>query len=84
MFMPKEIFWVKDGREVDFTLTKDDKIISMIEVKVTDDKPSKALIWFQEKYGFSAVQVVKELRHEYQAGNITIRQASSFLKELAL
>lgn len=74
----------KDRREVDFALAKDDKIISMIEVKVKDDKPSKALVWFQERYGFLAMQVVKELRNEYQTNNIIIRKAESFLKELDL
>jgi hypothetical protein len=74
----------KDGREVDFALAKDNKIVNILEAKISDGEPSKALIWFQEKYNFPAIQVVKELRLEHQVRNIAIRRASAFLQELDL
>ncbi|HBC71181.1 MAG TPA: hypothetical protein DCZ38_00150 [Coxiellaceae bacterium] len=74
----------KDGREVDFALAKDNKIDNIIEAKISDGEPSKALIWFQEKYKFPATQVVKELRHEHKVRNVSIIRASTFLQELYL
>jgi predicted AAA+ superfamily ATPase len=74
----------KDGREVDFALVKDNKISNIIEAKLTDGEPTKALAWFQEKYNFPAIQIVKELRHEHQVRNIDIRRASKLLPELEL
>ena len=74
----------KDGREVDFALVKDNKITSMLEVKVRDGEPSKSLVWFHEKYNFPAAQIVKELRLEHKVRNINIRRASLFLQELDL
>lgn len=74
----------KDGREVDFALAKDNKIVNILEAKISDGESSKALIWFQEKYNFPAIQVVKELRLEHQVRNIAIRRASAFLQELDL
>lgn len=74
----------KEGREVDFVLTKDNQADKILEVKVSDGVPSKSLIWFKEKYNFQAIQVVKELRQEHQIQDIAIRRASSFLQELDL
>ena len=74
----------KDGREVDFALVKDNKVISMLEAKLSDGGPNKSLVWFQNRYNFPAIQIVKELRLEYKAGNIDIKRASLFLQELDL
>jgi hypothetical protein len=54
----------------------------IIEVKVADDKPSKALINFQKKYQYPASQLVYNLRNEYKIGEIEILQAKKFLQNL--
>lgn len=74
----------KDKKEVDFVLAKDNLIEKIIEVKYSNGDLSKSLYNFHEKYQFPAIQVVKELRHEKDLGNIQILRAESFLKSLYL
>lgn len=74
----------KDGKEVDFCLVNDGKIIQAIEVKNRDSNLAKNLKYFCRKYGFSGVQVVKELKREKAVDNIEIRKAHNFLKQLFL
>ncbi|OGT64570.1 MAG: hypothetical protein A3J38_02105 [Gammaproteobacteria bacterium RIFCSPHIGHO2_12_FULL_45_9] len=74
----------KEGQEVDFALVKDDTIEQMIEVKYSDGDISRSLYTFRKKYGFDAVQLVKELRLERQVDGITVRKAEAFLAELFL
>jgi predicted AAA+ superfamily ATPase len=74
----------KDGLEVDFALACQDEVESIIEVKLSDSTPSKALVHFHEKYGYSAVQVVKTLRHEHQQKEIRVVRAQNFLSQLFL
>ena len=72
----------KEGREVDFCLVEDGVVEKMIEVKAADTKPDKNLNYFRQRYGFRAVQVVGQLRKEYQAEGIEIRAAEKFLQGL--
>lgn len=74
----------KEGQEVDFTLVLKDKPIQIIEVKLTDGDVSPALKMFHEKYHYPAVQVVKNLRTEYQRGGIKVLKAQDFLSELII
>jgi len=74
----------KDGVEVDFAIACQDEVESIIEVKLSDSTPSKALVSFHEKYGYPAVQVVKTLRHEHQQKEIRVVRAESFLSQLFL
>lgn len=74
----------KDGKEIDFCLTENGKIITVIEAKNRDSDVSKNLKYFCKKYGLKGVQAVKELRHERIADNIEIRKAHTYLKELFL
>ena len=74
----------KDNREVDFAIAKDDSLISLIEVKLSDNKISDSLKYFQKKYGTPAVQIVKNIRHEYRKDDIEIRDATKFLTALDL
>lgn len=72
----------KEHKEVDFALVNDMKIEIMIEAKLQDKNLGKSLIYFHNTYHLPAVQVVKELRLEKKEGEILIRKADHFLKEL--
>ncbi|MCF7799399.1 ATP-binding protein [Candidatus Babeliales bacterium] len=74
----------KDGAEVDFALVLQDKVENIIEVKLADTTPSRALTSFYEKYNYPAIQLVKYLRHEQKQNGIKILSAESFLSKLFL
>lgn len=77
-------FRTKDGKEVDFAIIKNSEVEKIIEVKTSNQKLSKPLKFFSEKYKLKGVQVVKELKREKLIGNIEILKAENFLKELFL
>lgn len=74
----------KDGREIDFFLTKEERPALMIEVKWSDAERSPNFSLF-EKYlaGAKKVQIVKELKKEktYPDG-LEIRTAKNWLSEM--
>ncbi len=74
----------KDGIEVDFALTCQDKIEKIIEVKLADNALNKTLIYFHQKYNYPAIQLVKFLHHEHEKNEIKILNAEKFLSKLFL
>jgi len=74
----------KDKHEVDFAIVRNNEIEKIIEVKHADDKISKSLKYFHEKYNLPAIQLVKELKREYQQGSLQVRRGIDFLSELDL
>lgn len=74
----------KDGLEVDFVLVYKDEVVSSIEVKLSDQVPSRALSYFHEKYNYPAIQLVKNLRHEQELRGIKILLAEEFLASLMM
>ena len=50
----------KDKQEVDFVITKNNKPLLMIEIKLSDEEPSANLINFQDVLNIPAVQLVKK------------------------
>jgi uncharacterized protein len=74
----------KDGDEVDFAIVYRDEIESMVEVKLSDQRISKPLAKFHQKYGYPASQLVKSLRNDYQQGGISVLKADKFLSQLFL
>ena len=75
----------KEGREVDFSLVDtDDKIETIIEVKLSDDQLSKNLKYFSDKYALKGIQIVKNLKREKSIGALKIVKAENYLKELFL
>ncbi|MDE3056213.1 MAG: ATP-binding protein [Verrucomicrobiota bacterium] len=74
----------KEKKEVDFVLTCDNQIESIIEAKTSDSELHQGLLYFHEKYKLPALQVVKELKHERKDRGIQIVRASSFLPSLYL
>jgi uncharacterized protein len=74
----------KDGKEVDFALIKADQIEQAIEVKLSDKELAKSLVWFHERFNIPSVQIVKNLKTEYQKGTISVLKANEYLKKLFL
>jgi predicted AAA+ superfamily ATPase len=50
----------KANREVDFLIADDNEPFLLIEVKQTETEPSKPLLFFQERLGTPAVQLISE------------------------
>ncbi len=74
----------KEKKEVDFALAIDGLPPTIIEAKFTAAQVSPPLNYFHQKYDLPAIQVVRHLRQEYMAGEIQVRRAFNFLKELRL
>jgi predicted AAA+ superfamily ATPase len=73
----------KDGAEVDFALSEKGRLTQLVECKLTDDKPHRALQRFaREQAPVDAVQVVRHLRHNFTMGEIRLADAPTFLYEL--
>ena len=74
----------KDGKEVDFSLSRKGKATHLIEVKVSDDSPSASLVLFARKLPeANAIQLVQNLRHEQQKDSIAIISAGKWLAQLS-
>jgi uncharacterized protein len=79
----------KDGAEVDFCLSHKapagDTLTHLIECKLSDTKPHRALVRFAEQWGDAqALQVVRNLRTEQDFGRVVVRDAAQWLRSLAV
>jgi predicted AAA+ superfamily ATPase len=72
----------KDGQEVDFCYVRDSKPQFLVEAKYSDSSISKNLFYFCSRYGILGIQLVKDIKRERQEGNIEMRSADGWLKEL--
>jgi len=72
----------KEGREVDFLLVDEDSPKAMIEAKWGDREPSPQLRYFRDRYPIEAIQLVAELRQDYDSGGIALRRAAGWLGAL--
>jgi len=74
----------KDGAEVDFALSEEHRLTQLIECKLADATPHRALAAFAERFpNARAVQLVRELRQEEQRGRIEVLRAAPWLNGLA-
>ncbi len=74
----------KDGAEVDFALSREGALTQLVECKLRDDKPHRALQRFALECGPApAVQLVRELRQEQDHGRVQVRRAAAWLAQLA-
>jgi len=71
----------KDGKEVDFALVNENKIVELIEVKHKKSDIPKNLKYFCDKYNLKGVLLVKELKREYKVENIEVRLSTNYLSE---
>jgi predicted AAA+ superfamily ATPase len=74
----------KDGKEVDFAVSKEGVITDLIEVKLSESALSSTLRFFSKRLpGASAYQLVHNLRQEQCIDRISIVQAGKWLSELS-
>ena len=74
----------KEGKEVDFVLTEDDELRIIIEVKMSDESPSKMLQFIYERFPKTKpIQLVANLRQPKRDGAIQIVNAAQWLSLLA-
>ena len=70
----------RDGREVNFVLCKEDRITTLIEVKLAENRPSPPLSYFQGRMpNVAAFQLVQNLRQEESAKGVSIVAAGRWL-----
>ncbi len=69
----------KEGREVDFLILKEGVIEELIEVKFSDEKISKSLIYYSERLKpKKATQIVAKLKRPYSKGKINVIDPISY------
>jgi len=70
----------RDDREVDFILTKNSKPYLAIEVKTSEDRPTKSLKYLQKKLpGIQCIQLVKNLKRKSDYKGIPVLPLEEFL-----
>ena len=74
----------KEKKEVDFVLAVEGQPITLVETKLSSSTVSPALKYFHRKYGFPAIQIVKNLRQERISDSIQLRKGVNFLTSLKL
>lgn len=63
----------RDGREVDFITVIDNKLIDLIEVKLSDDEPSTALKYYRDKLKpQNTIQIVGDLKRSFDVKGIRV------------
>jgi predicted AAA+ superfamily ATPase len=73
----------KDGAEVDFALSHKGQLTHLVECKLSDPKPHRALLRFaREQPQAQAVQVVRHLPHSHALGEIQVMRADDYLNGL--
>ena len=74
----------KDRREVDFALAGPDGVTTLIEVKLSDDRPAPGLNYLSRALaGAAAFQVVQNLRQPQTRGAIHVVRAADWLASLS-
>ena len=74
----------RDGREIDFAISREKKLFQLLEVKLSDDRPAAGLRFFLNMFpGVSAHQLVHNLRREQHSAGIDIVSASKWLSDLS-
>lgn len=74
----------KDGKEVDFAVVKEQNVLEIVEVKLSDGNLAGNIKYFSDKYNFKGIQAVKDLKREKSFGNVDIVSADNYLKGLFL
>jgi len=73
----------KEKKEIDFVIVNNDKPKTLIEVKLSDKKSSKNLLYFSDKIpNIKMIQLVHNLKIEFDEKRIEIRKAGKWLSLL--
>ena len=71
----------RDEREVDFVTVIDKKVMELIEVKWSDEKPSSALKYYQEKLSpKKTIQIVGNIKNSYLHKDILVTSPIHYFK----
>src|SRR4030042_865524 len=74
----------KDGKEIDFALSREGRATHLIEVKLSDVAPSPSLTLLAQKLPeHKAFQLVQNIRREQQIGNIAMVRAGKWIGALS-
>lgn len=69
----------REGREVDFVIVEEGAPVELIEVKQTDDAPSRSLRYYSQKFPSArATQIVKNLSRGYSKDGIEVRSVLEY------
>ncbi len=73
----------KDGAEIDFALSEENTLTDLIECKLTDARPHRALARFAGQWPDARPsQVLRDLRNSIDIGRLQIRAAAGWLNGL--
>jgi len=73
----------KDGAEVDFALSEGDTLTHLVECKLSDTKPHRALARFAEQWPQTqAVQLLRECKAEADFGRVQLRDSAPWMVAL--
>ena len=74
----------KDGAEVDFAIARDGALVQLVECKLADERPHRALRRFAEQFpAAEAVQLVLHARQPQDLPPLLLRPAAAWLHDLA-
>ncbi|MFZ9813109.1 MAG: DUF4143 domain-containing protein, partial [Burkholderiaceae bacterium] len=74
----------RDGAEVDFAISQDNRLVALIEAKLSDSAVSPALFRFARNFPEAkAVQIVRDLRQEQDHSGVSIARAADWLARLS-
>ncbi len=74
----------KDGAEVDFALSEENRLTHLVECKLSDKAPHRALTRFANHFAEAeAVQIVYDLRQEEHRAPVHILDAANWLRGLS-
>lgn len=85
--LPVDLHYIrtKDDAEVDFCLSQGDTLTHLVECKLSDTKPHRALARFAEQWPQAqAVQLLREGKVESDAGRLQLRDAAIWLNALSV
>lgn len=72
----------KEGREVDFAIIKEGRLIELIEVKYSDENISKHLLYYAERLKpEKASQIITKIRRPYDKGRIKVIDPITYFRK---
>ncbi len=72
----------RNGREVDFLLTRNSKPWFLVEAKISETRISDTLKYFSQRLGVPAIQLIEKGNIEKREGNITLTSCARWLGKL--
>ncbi len=74
----------KDGKEVDFCITDKNVVQEILEIKLSETSIDSNLLYFSNKYGYKARQLVKNIRLFRKQNNIEVLSIEKYLNDLVI